>query len=649
MTQNLTQKIIAAHLVAGEMTAGTPVQIRIDQTLTQDATGTLAWLQFEAMGLDRVKVETAVSYIDHNTLQTDFRNPDDHVYLQTVAARYGAWFSKPGNGICHQVHLERFAKPGAIQLGSDSHTPTAGGVGAIAIGVGGLDIAVTMAGEPFNLRMPSVLGVELTGELPRPWVAAMDVIMEILRRLTVKGGVNKVVEYYGPGVATLSVTERATITNMGAELGATTSIFPSDERTRAYLKAQGREDDYEPLAADEGCEYDEHLEINLSELEPLVCQPWSPGDVVAVRDVLGKKVAQVCIGSCTNSSFPVMRAVADILRGRTVAERCSLTINPGSKQVYTMLARDGSTAAMIDAGARLLESACGPCIGMGQTPPTDSISVRSFNRNFRGRCGDKSVAVYLANPLVCAAMALAGEIVDPRESGIEFTLAGDVEQYEIRDNLLLAPRSDQEAKQIEVVRGPNIKPVPVAQPPDDQMDLPVALVTGDNISTDDIMPAGAKVLPLRSNIPAISEYVYRNTDAEFVDRVRDVPAFVIIGGENYGQGSSREHAAIAPMYLGLRAVIVKSFARIHRTNLINFGVLPLTFADPADYDRLQLRDDLRLCDVAAALPAGGRLKVKNVTQDYEFDVALSLQGQEGTVLQSGGLLSLIKSKQDTRR
>ena len=643
MSRNLTQKILAAHLVAGALTPGKPIVLRVDQVLTQDASGTMAWLQFEAMGLDRVRVPTAVSYVDHNTLQTDFRNADDHRFLQTAAARYGAYFSKPGNGICHQVHLERFAKPGTILLGSDSHAPTAGGMGALAVGVGGLDIASVMAGQPWPTVMPRVLGVRLTGDIQRPWVTAMDVILEILRLLTVKGGVGRVIEYYGPGAAALSLTERATIANMGAELGATTSVFAADARTLAYLKAQGRAADYGEIGNDDGALYDEHLGIDLSRLEPQIARPSSPDNVVKIREIAGTRVDQVCIGSCTNSSFPVMMGVADVLRGRAIAPWVSLTINPGSKQVYEMLARAGAIADMIAAGARLLESACGPCIGMGQTPATNAVTVRSFNRNFPGRCGSKDAFVYLANPYACAVMAITGTIVDPRVADIRLEARPDPEEFLVRDNLLIAPQPDDPPA--EVVRGPNIKAVPVPVPVADALTASILLKLGDNISTDEISPAGAKVLPLRSNVPALAEFTFANTDETFVRRARQAGRFLLVAGENYGQGSSREHAALAPMFLGLKAVLAKSFARIHRANLINYGVVPLTFADPAAYDNLEQGDTLSLSGLRGFIAADGALTVMNETKKMQFEVTLPATERERQYILAGGLLAWIKSGQ----
>jgi len=646
MGKNLVQKIFETHQAGGSLKTGEQIQLNVDQVLTQDATGTMAYLEFEAIGVPRIKVPTAVSYVDHNMLQQDFKNPDDHIYLQTAAAKYGAYFSKPGNGICHQVHLERFAKPGAVQIGTDSHTPTAGGMGAIAIGVGGLDAATVLAGSTFEITVPKVVKINLTGELPRPWVAAMDVILEVLRRLSVKGGVGKIMEYGGPGAASLSVTERATITNMGAELGATTSVFPSDDKTRAYLKAQGREDVWTELQPDPDAEYDEVVDIDLSQLDVLIAQPHSPDAVVPIREVAGLKPLQVCIGSCTNSSYPVMQSVARILEGRSVAPLVSLGINPGSKQVYEMLARNGDTALMIAAGARMLESGCGPCIGMGSAPASDSISIRSYNRNFQGRSGTKSAKVYLCNPFACAVIAIKGEIVDPRDTDITFALPAQPTSFPINDNMLMPPLPEKEAEKAEVIRGPNIKSVPVKDPLPDEIAAEVVLKTGDNITTDDIMPAGAQVLPYRSNIPEISKFVYCRYDEGFYDRAMKAGKCIIVGAENYGQGSSREHAAIAPMYLGLQAVIVKSLARIHRANLVNFGMLPLTFENPDDYDAIDQGDELVLSDLQSKVkPGGAVLPVENKTKGRTFNARLDLTKREVDLIKAGGLLPYTKKQQ----
>lgn len=644
MAKNLVQKIFEKHLVEGTCKAGEDVAVKVDQILTQDATGTMTWLQFEAIGVEKVQVETAVSYVDHNILQVTFRNADDHRYLQTAAARYGAYFSRPGNGICHQVHLERFARPGAIMLGTDSHTPTAGGMGEIAIGVGGLDAATVLAGAPFEMKYPKVLKVHLTGQLQKPWVTSMDIILEVLRRRTVKGGLGFIVEYGGPGAKSLNLTERATITNMGAELGATTSIFPSDEHTRVYLESQGRGEAYKPLEADEGAEYDEVEEINLDELEPLIAEPSSPDKVVKVKDIAGIKVDQVCVGSCTNSSYQVLSSVASVLNDQTINSRLSMTVTPGSKQVYTMIAKSGDLGTMIAAGARILESACGPCIGMGAAPGHEQVSVRSFNRNFPGRSGNKSAQVYLCNPMVAAAIAIKGEIMDPRGGDIQATWNEMPDKILIDDNMIVEPVED--ASSVEVVKGPNIKPVPIKEPIGDTVNVKTAIVLGDNISTDEIMPAGSEVLQYRSNIPAISEFVFSRTDENFVSRVKewDRP-FIIVAAENYGQGSSREHAAIAPMYLGLEVVLAKSYARIHRQNLINFGVLPLEFANPEDYDKFKQGDELELTNVHEGLKKTEALfKIENKTNGEVIEARGSFSEKNLRCLQLGGLLPYTREK-----
>lgn len=635
MSENLARKILADHLVSGHLTVGEEIAISIDQTLTQDATGTLVWLEFEAMGLPRVRVGRAVSYVDHNTLQTDFRNADDHRYLQTVAARYGAYFSRPGNGICHQVHLERFAVPGQTLLGSDSHTPNAGGLGMLAIGAGGLDVAVAMAGGPFYLTMPRVLGVRLVGRL-NPGVMARDVILELLRRLSVKGGVGKIIEYYGPGVASLTVDERATICNMGAETGATTSLFPSDEQTRAYLQAQGRDEVWRALAADPDAPYDERMEIDLGALEPLIACPSSPDNVVPVREVEGRPVAQVFIGSCVNSSYADLMTVAALLRGKTVHPQVSLVIAPGSKQIYTMLARNGALADLIAAGARILESACGPCVGVGQAPPTDAISLRTSTRNFKGRSGTPDDQVYLASPVTCAAAALCGVITDPRSLGTPVVITPPA-RFATEDNMIVPPPARPE--QVQIVRGPNIKPLPSLDSLPDTLRGRVLIKVGDNITTDHILPAGAKVLPLRSNIPAISEHVFEQVDPDFVRRAREWGGGFVVGGVNYGQGSSREHAALAPRYLGVRAVMARSFSRIHHANLVNMGILPLVFTNMADYEAVEQGDELEIPDVHTALRHGNRLIVRNITQGRSFEVTCNLTERQVNVLLAGGLLN----------
>ncbi|MDT3705152.1 MAG: aconitate hydratase [Thermincola sp.] len=636
MAQNIVQKIISSHLLSGEMSPGQEISIRIDQTLTQDATGTMAYLQFEAMGVPRVKTKLSVSYVDHNTLQTGFENADDHRFLQTVAAKHGIYFSRPGNGICHQVHLERFGVPGMTLLGSDSHTPTAGGLGMIAIGAGGLDVAVAMGGGPFYLNMPQVVNVKLTGQL-KPWVSAKDVILELLRIMTVKGGVGKIIEYTGEGVKTLSVPERATITNMGAELGATTSIFPSDEITLAFMKAQKRENNWVELVADPGATYDQVIEIDLSGLEPMVAQPHSPDNIARVKDVGPIQVQQVLIGSCTNSSYADLMRVAGILKGKKVYPSVSLGIAPGSRQVLEMLARNGTLADIVAAGARILETACGPCIGMGQSPSSGAVTVRTFNRNFEGRSGTADAKVYLASPEVAAAAALTGVLTDPRELGqyVDVKMPGE---FLIDDSMVLAPAENPET--VEVLRGPNIKPLPLNNNLPETLKGAVLLKLADNITTDHIMPAGAKVLPLRSNIPAISQYVFSGVDQTFPARAKEAGGGFIIGGHNYGQGSSREHAALAPMYLGIKAVIAKSFARIHRANLINFGILPLTFVDEADYDAVNREDSFEI-DVRA-IGTEAVLDIKNISKGTGFQVRHDLTPRQVEIIKAGGLLNYTK-------
>ena len=649
-------KIIKEHLVSGNMVPGEEVAIKIDQTLTQDATGTMSYLQFEAMGVPRVKTKLSVSYIDHNMLQTDFRNADDHKYLISIAKRYGLWLSKPGNGICHQVHVERFAKPGQTLLGSDSHTPTSGGVGILAIGAGGLDIAAAMAGEPFFMKMPKIVGVKLTGKMPE-WVTAKDIILELLRRLTVKGGVGKIFEYFGEGVRELSVPERSTITNMGAELGATTSVFPSDDITRAYLKAQGREEDWTELLSDPNAEYDEVIEINLNELEPLIAQPHSPDNVVPVREIEGVKVDQVVIGSCTNSSFVDLTRSAKLLEGQKVNPDVVFAVAPGSKQALELITENGTLLDFLKAGARILESACGPCIGMGYAPPSGGVSIRSFNRNFEGRSGTPDAKVYLASPETCVACAIAGEIIDPRrlakEKGLKWIKVEMPEKFPYGDEAFIEPLPEEEAQSVEIYRGPNIKPLPEFDPMPEKIEGRVALIVGDNITTDHIMPAGAKVLPLRSNIYAISEYVYHYVDPEFVSRAKKLrdeegKASVIVGGENYGQGSSREHAALAPRFLGVRAVIAKSFARIHHANLVNFGIVPLEFVDKNDYEKFTLWDEIEIPDLEEKLKAGENVIVKNVSTGEEVECKYNLTPKQVSVLIAGGLLNWIKNKQGSR-
>ena len=645
-------KIIKDHLVSGRMEPGEEIAIKIDQTLTQDATGTMCYLEFEAMGVPEVKTELSVSYIDHNMLQTDFRNADDHKYLMSVAKKFGIWLSKPGNGICHQVHLERFAKPGKTLLGSDSHTPTAGGMGMLAIGAGGLDVAAAMAGEPFYLKMPKIVGVKLTGKMP-PWVSAKDIILELLRRLTVKGGLGKIFEYFGEGVKELSVPERATITNMGAELGATTSIFPSDEITRAYLRAQGREEDWIELLPDPDAEYDEIIEINLSELEPLIAQPHSPDNVVPVREIEGIKVDQVVIGSCTNSSFVDLTRAAMMLEGKRVHPDVVFAVAPGSKQALELITQNGQLLNFLKAGARILESACGPCIGMGFAPPSGGVSVRSFNRNFKGRSGTPDAKVYLASPEVCVAAAIAGEIIDPRKlaerEGIKWVKVEMPEKFPYGDEAFIPPLPKEEREKVEIYRGPNIKPLPEFEPLPEKIEGEVALIVEDNITTDHIMPAGAKILPLRSNIYAISEYVYHYVDPEFVPRMKKLKekgkAGIIIGGENYGQGSSREHAALAPRFLGVRAVIAKSFARIHHANLVNFGIVPLEFKNKEDYDKFTLGDEIEIPDLIERLKKGEDIVVINKTTGEEIVCTYNLTPIQKEILIAGGRLNYIKNKQ----
>ena len=637
MGLTLTEKILKNHVVDGEFVKGNEIGIKIDQTLTQDATGTMAYLEFEAMGVPRVKTERSVAYIDHNTLQSGFENADDHRFIGSVAKKHGIYFSRPGNGICHQVHLERFGVPGKTLIGSDSHTPTGGGIGMIAIGAGGLDVAVAMGGGAYYITYPKIVKVNLTGKLS-PWVAAKDVILEVLKIMSVKGGVGKVIEYCGEGVKTLSVPERATITNMGAELGATTSIFPSDEITLEFLKAQDRADVWTELKADDDAVYDEEINIDLSEIVPMAACPHSPDNVKTVAEIGELKIDQVCIGSCTNSSFVDMMKVAHILKGKTIHPDVSLSIAPGSKQVLNMLAQNGALSDMIDAGARILESACGPCIGMGQSPNSKGISLRTFNRNFEGRSGTKDGQIYLVSPELAAASALTGYLTDPRTLGEmpEFTLP---KQFVINDNMVTPPAPVEEMDSVEVLRGPNIKPFPETSPLDDSIECAVSLKVGDNITTDHIMPAGAKILPLRSNIPAISQHCFTVCDEDFPRRAKNLGKSIIVGGSNYGQGSSREHAALAPLYLGIKAVLVKSFARIHRANLINAGILPLTFVNEADYDKISQGDEIVLADVRRAVEADQtELTVVNKTTGDEIPVLCELTGRTKDIILAGGLL-----------
>lgn len=640
MTRTLAESLIAAHLVDGEMTAGELISVRIDQTLTQDSTGTMAWLQFAELGVPRVRTELSVAYVDHNLLQADFRNADDHRFLQTSAARYGAYFSRPGNGICHQVHLERFGVPGKSLLGSDSHTPNAGALGMLAIGAGGLDVAIAMAGRPFHTTMPAIVGVRLVGELG-PWVSAKDVILELLRRMSVKGGVGKIVEYFGPGVASLAVPQRATICNMGAELGATTSVFPSDDRTRAYLIAQGRGNAWQFLSADLRAVYAEAIELDLSSVEPLIAQPSSPDKVVPVRDIAGMPVAQVCVGSCVNSSFEDLAAAAAVLRGRAVHPGVSLTVTPGTRQALAMIADGGQLADLVRAGARVLECGCGPCIGMGQAPATGVVSIRSFNRNFKGRSGTADDRVYLASAETAAATALRGEITDPRELG-DPPVVEHPTHYLRSDSLIVPPLDAEQGSRVEIIRGPNIAPVPVGSPLPDSLHGRVLLVTGDNVTTDHIMPSGAHTLPLRSNVPALAEHVFGRNDPEFPQRAREWGGGFVVGGVNYGQGSSREHAALVPMYMGLKAVLAMSFARIHRANLINVGIPPLSFAGRADYESLEIGDELVISGLGGSLVTANILEVRNATQGRTFEVSHDLGGREIRIIQAGGTLNYIR-------
>ena len=636
-------KILISVIFDGEFVKGQEIGIRIDQTLTQDATGTMAYLEYEAMGVPRVRTEKSVAYIDHNTLQSGFENADDHRFIGSVCKKHGIYFSRPGNGICHQVHLERFGIPGKTLIGSDSHTPTGGGIGMIAIGAGGLDVAVAMGGGAYYITYPKIVKVNLTGKLS-PWVSAKDVILEVLRRMSVKGGVGKVIEYCGEGVKTLTVPERATITNMGAELGATTSIFPSDETTLAFLKAQDRADVWSELKADDDAVYDEQIDIDLSQLVPLAACPHSPDNVKSVNEIGKLKIDQVCIGSCTNSSYVDMMKVAHILKGKTVDPSVSLAIAPGSKQVLNMIAENGALADMIAAGARILESACGPCIGMGQSPNSKGVSLRTFNRNFEGRSGTKDGQIYLVSPEMAAVSALTGYLTDPRTLGDmpEFKLP---EHFKINDNMVVPPANEADMDSVEVLRGPNIKPFPQTSPLDDSIDCQVSLKVGDNITTDHIMPAGAKILPLRSNIPAISQHCFTVCDEDFPRRAKNMGKSIIVGGSNYGQGSSREHAALAPLYLGIKAVLVKSFARIHRANLINAGILPLTFVNEADYDKINQGDEIVLADVRADVEADmSKLTVVNKTTGVEIPVLCELTGRTKDIILAGGLLDYTREQ-----
>ena len=636
MNYTIAQKIIKNHLLSGDMTVGSEIGLRIDQTLTQDATGTMAYLEFEAMGIDRVKTELSVAYIDHNTLQTGFENADDHRFIQSVAKKRGLRFSRPGNGICHQVHLERFGAPGKTLIGSDSHTPTGGGIGMLAMGAGGLDVAVAMGGGAYYITMPKMVRVNLTGKLS-PWVAAKDIILEVLRIMSVKGGVGKIVEYGGEGVKTLSVPERATITNMGAELGATTSIFPSDDITREFLKAQGREKDWVELSADEGAEYDEVIEIDLSTLAPLAAMPHMPDNVKKVEEIGEIKVDQVCIGSCTNSSLMDMLKVAAILKGKTVCPSVSLSIAPGSKQVLNMLALSGALSDMIDAGARILESACGPCIGMGQSPNSAGVSLRTFNRNFEGRSGTADAGIYLVSPEVAAASAITGVFTDPRKLG-EMPEIEMPDEFIINDNMIAMPASVEDADSVEIMYGPNIKPFPKTEALPEEITAKAVLKVGDNITTDHIMPAGAKILPYRSNIPYLSNFCFKQCDEKFAEHCKEAGKGIIIGGANYGQGSSREHAALVPLYLGVKAVVTKSFARIHCANLVNAGIIPFTFKDEADYDKISVNDELCLPNIREAIANGSEVTLKNITTGEEYALDYQLSERQREILLAGSLL-----------
>ncbi len=636
MGLTIAQKIIKAHLLEGEMKVGSEIALRIDQTLTQDATGTMAYLEFEAMGIDRVRTERSVAYIDHNTLQSGFENADDHRFIQSIAKKHGIYFSRPGNGICHQVHLERFGIPGKTLIGSDSHTPTGGGIGMLAFGAGGLDVAVAMGGGAYYITMPKMIKVNLTGKL-RPFVTAKDVSLEILRILSVKGGVGSIIEWGGEGVKTLSVPERATITNMGTELGATTSIFPSDEITRDFLRAEGREADYVALSSDADAEYDRIIDIDLSALKPLIACPHMPDNVVMVESLKGTKVDQVCIGSCTNSSLLDMLKVAALLKGKTISPNVSLSISPGSKQVLSMLAESGALTDILASGARVLECACGPCIGMGFSPNSGGVSLRTFNRNFEGRSGTADAKVYLVSPETAVAAAITGEITDPILLGTMPEIVMP-EQFRIDDSAIITPASPEEAKSLEILRGPNIKKFPDTHPQEDSIKAELVLKVGDNITTDHIMPAGAKILPYRSNIPFLSQYCFGVCDKTFPERAKAAGQSIVVGGSNYGQGSSREHAALVPLYLGVRVVITKSFARIHIANLINAGIMPLTFENPEDYEKVAQGDMLSISDVWAGMDSG-KMLLKNETTGVEIPLACSFTERQKAILKAGSLLA----------
>ena len=641
MGYTISEKIIKSHIVDGELIKGTEAGIRIDQTLTQDATGTMAYLEFEAMGVKRVKTELSVAYVDHNTLQTGFENADDHRFIQSCAKKRGVRYSRPGNGICHQVHLERFGIPGKTLIGSDSHTPTGGGIGMLAIGAGGLDVAVAMGGGAYYITIPKTVKIELKGKLS-PWVAAKDIILEVLRIMSVKGGVGKIIEYCGEGVKTLSVPERATITNMGAELGATTSVFPSDEITREFLKAQGREEDYVELSADEDASYDEEIAIDLSTLKPMAACPHMPDLVKTVEEIGEIKVDQVCIGSCTNSSYVDMMKVAAILKGRKVHPDVSLAIAPGSMQVLHMLATNGALADMLAAGARILESACGPCIGMGQSPNSNGVSLRTFNRNFEGRSGTADAGIYLVSPEVAAASAITGVFTDPRTLG-EAPVIEMPEKFDINDSMVLLPASEEEADAVEVKYGPNIKPFPVGEALGEKIEAKAILKVGDNITTDHIMPAGAKILPYRSNIPFLSNFCFKQCDEHFAENCKKEGKGIIIGGANYGQGSSREHAALVPLYLGIKSVVAKSFARIHQANLINAGIVPFTFANGDDYDRIDQGDELVIENIRESIANKLDITLKNISKNEEYLLAYEFSERQSDMILAGGLLNMTKN------
>lgn len=642
MGYTISEKIIKNHIVDGELIKGTEAGIRIDQTLTQDATGTMAYLEFEAMGVKRVKTELSVAYVDHNTLQTGFENADDHRFIQSCAKKRGVRYSRPGNGICHQVHLERFGIPGKTLIGSDSHTPTGGGIGMLAIGAGGLDVAVAMGGGAYYITIPKTVKVELKGKLS-PWVAAKDIILEVLRIMSVKGGVGKIIEYCGEGVKTLSVPERATITNMGAELGATTSVFPSDEITRQFLKAQGRENDYIELSADEDAVYDEEIMIDLSTLKPMAACPHMPDKVKTVEEIGAIKVDQVCIGSCTNSSYVDMMKVAAVLKGKKVSPDVSLAIAPGSMQVLHMLATNGALADMLAAGARILESACGPCIGMGQSPNSNGVSLRTFNRNFEGRSGTADAGIYLVSPEVAAASAITGVLTDPRTLG-EAPVIEMPEKFDINDGMVLLPADEKEADKIEIKYGPNIKPFPVGEALGEKIEAKAILKVGDNITTDHIMPAGAKILPYRSNIPFLSNFCFKQCDEHFAENCKKEGKGIIIGGANYGQGSSREHAALVPLYLGIKSVVAKSFARIHQANLINAGIVPFTFANPDDYDKIEQGDELAIENIRDSIKNKLAISLKNISKNESYQLFYEFSERQTDMILAGGLLNYTRDK-----